>query len=89
MDITPPGTTGTVASAPVTGNTTTAHFGEPSFVALLACPACDSRPPLRFEEADTAGDCRFVCVRCGRIYPILDGIPDLTADEWEEPPFAA
>ena len=64
-------------------------YAEPAFVALLTCPMCASHPPLRFEEADGTDDCRFVCIRCGRIYPIFEGIPDLHADEWEDQPFAA
>lgn len=39
---------------------------------LLACPACESE--LRLDEG------RLVCARCGRTYPIVDGIPVLIAD---------
>lgn len=38
---------------------------------MLACPACDSRPPIR-----QAGE-TLVCDLCGRVYPIRDGIPEL------------
>lgn len=38
---------------------------------LLACPACENRPPVRQEE-DT-----LICDQCHRIYPIRDGIPEL------------
>lgn len=48
-----------------------------SFLELLACPACDDRPPLRQE-----GD-RLVCTKCGRRYPVVDGIPHLLVEEAE------
>ena len=47
---------------------------DPEFVALLACPACDDRPPLRL-DADT-----LVCDACGRSYAIRDGIPVLLVE---------
>ena len=48
---------------------------DPKFLAVLACPADDSRPPLR-QEGDT-----LVCDHCGRVYPIRDGIPILLPEE--------
>ncbi len=48
---------------------------DPKFLAVLACPACDPRPPLR-QEGET-----LVCDRCGRVYPIRDGIPILLPEE--------
>lgn len=48
---------------------------DPDFVAILTCPACDDRPPLRLSE-DT-----LVCDVCGRAYVIYDGIPVLLPDE--------
>lgn len=51
---------------------------DPAFVALLACPACPDRPPLRVSPGGDA----LTCERCGRVFPILDGnIPDLVVDE--------
>lgn len=50
---------------------------------ILACPACDSRPPVQLK-----GD-RLVCGKCRRAYPIRDGIPVMLVDEAtieEEPP---
>ncbi len=44
---------------------------DPSVAAQLACPACLGA--LRLEEA------RLICVACGRVYPIVDGIPVLIA----------
>ena len=48
---------------------------DPKFLAVLACPADDNRPPLR-QEGDT-----LVCDQCGRVYPIKDGIPILLPEE--------
>ncbi|HWG19296.1 MAG TPA: Trm112 family protein [Terracidiphilus sp.] len=39
---------------------------------LLACPACHGE--LRLEAA------RLRCMQCGRVYPIVDGIPSLIAE---------
>ncbi|MGA3263000.1 MAG: Trm112 family protein [Terracidiphilus sp.] len=39
---------------------------------LLACPACLGG--LRFDKG------KMVCAQCGRIYPIVDGIPALIAE---------
>ncbi len=46
---------------------------------ILACPACDDRPPVRLE-----GDA-IVCTVCARRYPIRDGIPIMLVDEAEMP----
>lgn len=46
---------------------------------ILACPACDERPPVRLE-----GDA-IVCTVCARRYPIRDGIPIMLVDEAEAP----
>lgn len=47
---------------------------DEQLLALLACPACDDRPPVR-QEGET-----LVCERCGRIYPIREGIPDMLVE---------
>ena len=53
---------------------------DPDFVELLACPACDDRPPLRLTDAGDA----LACDLCGRTYPISpEGIPILVVDEAE------
>jgi hypothetical protein len=44
---------------------------------ILACPACKTAVHL-----DDAGE-RIVCDRCGRRYPIRDGIPVMLVDEAE------
>lgn len=36
---------------------------------ILACPACKDRPPVRLHGE------MLVCEKCGRAYPIKDGIP--------------
>jgi uncharacterized protein YbaR (Trm112 family) len=38
---------------------------------VLACPRCESRPPVR-----QAGEF-LVCTECGLGYPIVDGIPQM------------
>ncbi len=43
---------------------------------ILACPACDDRPPLRQESEDS-----LVCDKCHRRYPIRDGIIELLVEE--------
>ena len=42
---------------------------------ILACPACKSDVKLEGE--------RIVCNKCGRRYPIRDGIPIMLIDEAE------
>ena len=44
---------------------------------ILACPLC--KEPVELEEE------RLVCVKCGRRYPIRDGIPVMLAEEAEMP----
>ncbi|MBS1709439.1 MAG: Trm112 family protein [Armatimonadetes bacterium] len=48
---------------------------DESFLALLACPACDSRPRL-----EQSGE-ELVCTVCRRRYPVVDGIPHLLVEE--------
>lgn len=43
------------------------------FLALLCCPLCDERPPLRLAEDRE----RLVCDARGHAFPIVDGFPDL------------
>jgi len=40
---------------------------------ILACPVCKKEVELKGEE--------LVCMRCGRHYPIVDGIPRMLPDE--------
>lgn len=50
---------------------------EPDWMDDLACPVCPQRPPL-FQR-----DNELVCRECGRVYPVVDGIPRLTPDQSE------
>jgi hypothetical protein len=43
----------------------------PSVLNLLACPACLG--VLGLEQS------KLLCAECGRVYPIVDGIPGLIA----------
>ena len=40
---------------------------------ILACPMCKADVKLKNQE--------LVCVKCGRRYPIIDGIPVMLPDE--------
>ncbi len=44
---------------------------------ILACPECKVKVELE-------GD-RLVCIRCGKRYPIRDGIPVMLVEEAEPP----
>jgi len=44
---------------------------------ILACPACKADVKLL--------DNKIVCTKCGRKYPIRDGIPVMLIDEAENP----
>ena len=48
---------------------------DPALVGWLACPACFGS--LHLEDA------RLMCVSCGRLYPVVDGIPVLIAERAE------
>ncbi|OYT68598.1 MAG: hypothetical protein CFK49_05840 [Armatimonadetes bacterium JP3_11] len=44
-------------------------------LAILACPACEERPPLELRGE------YLVCLQCRRAYPIRDDIPVLLVEE--------
>jgi len=44
---------------------------------VLACPLC--KEPVKLEED------KLVCTKCGRRYPIRDGIPVMLVEEAEVP----
>ena len=44
---------------------------------ILACPACDDRPPVKLKGE------KLVCEKCKRVYPIRDGIPVMLVEEAE------
>jgi uncharacterized protein YbaR (Trm112 family) len=50
---------------------------DAAILAQLACPACLGE--LHAEES------QLICGSCGRIYPIVDGIPVLISGEQEAP----
>jgi uncharacterized protein YbaR (Trm112 family) len=50
---------------------------NPELLRILACPMCKS--DLRLEKSE------LICIKCGRRYPIKDGIPHLLPDELREP----
>ncbi len=58
-----------------------AQLIDPELLEILACPACDERPPVTLDESNL----RLVCTVCGRRYPIRDGIPVMLVDEAEKP----
>ncbi len=44
---------------------------------ILACPLCKTTVELK--------ENKIVCTKCGRRYPIRDGIPIMLIEEAEEP----
>lgn len=48
---------------------------DADFLAVLACPRCASRPPLK-----QVGD-ELVCTECRHRFPVVDGIPHLLVEE--------
>lgn len=51
---------------------------EPSLLEILACPACETRPPLRQDRDE------LKCDLCGRAFPIVDGVPNLLVEDGGE-----
>lgn len=49
---------------------------DQELLAILACPACQGDVELKEEK--------IVCVKCGRKYPVKDGIPVMLVDEAEK-----
>jgi len=48
---------------------------DEKLVRILACPACEDRPPVKLENDG------LLCEKCGRVYPIKDGIPVMLVDK--------
>lgn len=52
---------------------------EQKLIDILACPACEDRPPVRLSD-----DGQFlICDQCGRKYPVRNDIPVMLVDEAE------
>lgn len=49
---------------------------DQELLTILACPACQGNVELKDEK--------IVCVKCGRKYPIKNGIPVMLVDEAEK-----
>ena len=49
---------------------------DEALLRILACPAC--KADVKLEEN------KIVCTKCGRKYPIRDGIPVMLIDEVEQ-----
>jgi len=49
---------------------------DAKLLAILACPACLGDLVLK--------DQKIVCTKCGRKYPVKNGVPVLLADEAEK-----
>ena len=50
---------------------------DPELLEILACPACDKRPPVEVVK-DGAG---LRCPQCRRVYPVQDDIPVMLVEE--------
>ena len=49
---------------------------DPELLKILACPACKGEVELK--------EAKIVCKRCGKKYPVRDGIPIMLVEEAEE-----
>ena len=52
---------------------------DPELLEMLACPAC--RGEIRLLEQEKG----LECGRCGRVYPVRDGLPIMLVDEAAPP----
>lgn len=48
-----------------------------SLLEILRCPACEDRPKVELKDG------KLVCVKCGRAYPIINGIPKMLVEDAE------
>ena len=46
---------------------------------ILACPACDDRPSVEIKDG------AIHCPKCGRLYPIENGVPIMLVDRAKAP----
>ena len=69
---------------------------DDALLAILACPACQGDVVLQADNPESTipskaagrvegSQFKIVCAKCGRRYPVKDGIPVLLADEAEKP----
>ncbi len=52
---------------------------DPRLLEILCCPAVDGDAPCRGDLAETPAG--LACARCGRVYPVEDGIPVMLQDK--------
>ena len=48
---------------------------DEALLEILACPRCDTRPPLKLDGEE------LICTECGYRYRIVKGIPHLLIEE--------
>ena len=48
---------------------------DPGLLKILACPACKTPVEYRPETSELS------CAKCGRRYPVVDGIPDMLMEK--------
>ena len=57
---------------------------DAELLAILACPACDERPPValcRLKDEEPVVTEGLSCSACGRVYAIVSDIPVMLVDE--------
>jgi hypothetical protein len=57
---------------------------DPTLLEILACP--EDKEPVIYQKAGAAE--RLTCTKCGKRYPVRDGIPVMLIDEAEPGPVA-
>ena len=68
-----PGSTGTGSAAPASPR----EGLDPTLLEILACP--DDKEPVIYQKEGDAE--RLTCTKCGKRYPVRDGIPVMLIDE--------
>ena len=53
---------------------------DPQLLDILACPSDDHAPLRPGTPTDPEADA-LTCTECGRVFPVVDGIPVLLLDE--------
>ena len=57
---------------------------DPQLLDILACPSDDHAPLRPGTPADLEAEA-LTCTECGRVFPVVDGIPVLLLDEAVQP----